>query len=181
MLRMRAKKSLRPTLTPAAAGATYVNVNNIHIKEQPMSEMVARVDDLGRPAWIALMVLGFILFWPVGLAVLGYLLWSGRMSCGRWSEHARDRWERKAARYQQRMQAWSGGGSPGPRQSYSGTGNRAFDEYRDATLQRLQEEANEFREFLGRLRTAKDKAEFDQFMSDRRRGGGEAASVNPAN
>ena len=43
-----------------------------------MSEVVARIDDFGRPAWIALMVLGFIVFWPIGLAILAYLLWSGR-------------------------------------------------------------------------------------------------------
>lgn len=48
------------------------------------------------------------------------------------------------------------------------SGNEAFDEYRLATLQRLEEEHREFREFLSRLRTAKDKAEFDQFMAERR-------------
>ena len=47
------------------------------------------------------------------------------------------------------------------------SGNRAFDEYRVATLRRLEEEQREFQEFLARLRTAKDKAEFDQFMADR--------------
>ena len=49
------------------------------------------------------------------------------------------------------------------------SGNRAFDEYRDETLRRLEEEQREFKEFLDRLRHAKDKAEFDQFMADRRR------------
>ena len=49
------------------------------------------------------------------------------------------------------------------------SGNRAFDEYRTETLQRLEEEQREFREFLARLRMAKDKAEFDQFMAERRR------------
>ena len=47
-----------------------------------MSDVVARIDDLGRPAWIALMVIGFIVFWPIGLAILAYLIWSGRMGCG---------------------------------------------------------------------------------------------------
>ena len=36
------------------------------------------------------------------------------------------------------------------------------------TLRRLEEEQREFREFLERLRMAKDKAEFDQFMAERR-------------
>ncbi|MHA1569148.1 MAG: DUF2852 domain-containing protein, partial [Alphaproteobacteria bacterium] len=42
-------------------------------------ELVAKLDDYGRPAWIAIMVVGFILFWPIGLAILAYLIWSGRM------------------------------------------------------------------------------------------------------
>ena len=46
-----------------------------------MSEVVARIDDFGRPAWLVLMVLGFIVFWPIGLAVLAYIIWSGRMGC----------------------------------------------------------------------------------------------------
>ena len=50
------------------------------------------------------------------------------------------------------------------------SGNRAFDEYRMETLRRLEEEQREFHDFLSRLRMAKDKAEFDQFMADRRRG-----------
>jgi hypothetical protein len=47
------------------------------------------------------------------------------------------------------------------------SGNRAFDEYRTETLRRLEEEQREFKEFLNRLRHAKDKAEFDQFMAER--------------
>ena len=44
-----------------------------------MGGLVERLDDIPRPAWIALVVLGFIVFWPVGLALLIYLKWSGRM------------------------------------------------------------------------------------------------------
>ena len=47
------------------------------------------------------------------------------------------------------------------------SGNRAFDEYREETLRRLEDEQNEFTDFLERLRHARDKAEFDQFMEDR--------------
>jgi hypothetical protein len=47
------------------------------------------------------------------------------------------------------------------------SGNQAFDEYREETLRRLEEEQREFQQFLGRLRMAKDKAEFDQFMTER--------------
>jgi len=48
------------------------------------------------------------------------------------------------------------------------SGNRAFDDYRHETLQRLEEEQREFQEFLVRLRRARDRAEFDQFMAERR-------------
>jgi hypothetical protein len=48
------------------------------------------------------------------------------------------------------------------------SGNKAFDDYREATLKRLEEEEREFRTFLDRLRQAKDKSEFDQFMAERR-------------
>jgi uncharacterized protein DUF2852 len=116
----------------------------------------ARMDEMGKPAWIALMVLTFIIAWPVGLALLAYLIWSGRMGCGhgRWygSRERMDRW-----RENWRRSPWGGS-----------SGNAAFDEYRADTLKRLEEEEKEFREFLDRLRKAKDKAEFDQFMAERR-------------
>jgi hypothetical protein len=90
--------------------------------------------------------------------------WHGR---GRWYQAERDdgrqeyREWRKEFRDEVRRR-WRGE----DRQQTSG--NRAFDEYRTETLQRLEDEQREFKEFLERLRHAKDKAEFDQFMSDRR-------------
>ncbi len=47
------------------------------------------------------------------------------------------------------------------------SGNSAFDAYKEETLRRLEDEQNSFEDFLQRLRDAKDKAEFDQFMDDR--------------
>ena len=136
-----------------------------------MSAVVARIDDFGRPAWLALMVIGFIVFWPIGLAVLAYIIWSGRMGCSprygnlqEWRDRAMHRWERKRERWERHMQRWGDHRGSHFRQ----TGNRAFDEYRDEALRKLEEEASEFREFLERLRMAKDRAEFDQFMSERR-------------
>ena len=59
------------------------------------------------------------------------------------------------------------------------SGNHAFDEYRSETLKRLEDEQREFREFLDRLRFAKDKTEFDAFMAERRnRPGSEAPTQN---
>jgi hypothetical protein len=65
---------------------------------------------------------------------------------------------------------WGGGCGSRSRARYAPpSGNQAFDEYRTETLRRLEEEQREFVEYLERLRRAKDKAEFDQFMADRRR------------
>jgi hypothetical protein len=58
------------------------------------------------------------------------------------------------------------------------SGNHAFDEYRTETLRRLEDEQREFKEFLERLRFAKDKTEFDQFMAERRNRGN-ASDSNP--
>lgn len=58
---------------------------------------------------------------------------------------------------------------------FTSSGNHAFDEYREETLKRLEDEAKEFQAFLKRLRHAKDKAEFDQFMAERGAGGAPTA------
>jgi Protein of unknown function (DUF2852) len=73
------------------------------------------------------------------------------------------RMQRRMERMQAAAERWGGGGYRSP------SGNWAFDEYRAETLRRLEEEQREFKEFLDRLRHAKDKAEFDEFMSERRR------------
>ena len=118
-------------------------------------QLVATLDEYGKPAWITAMIVGFILWWPVGLGIMAYLIWSGRMGCGN-----RTQWKNYLATEARRF---SGGMT-----AFRSTGNRAFDEYREETLRRLEEEANEFQSFLQRLRHAKDKAEFDQFMTERR-------------
>lgn len=123
--------------------------------------IAAKLDELGRPAWIALMILGFIAWWPLGLATLAFIIGSGRMGCS--YRHSGDRWQRKMDRMRGRMGC--GGDWWGHQRS---SGNHAFDEYRSETLRRLEEEQKEFRDFLERLRQAKDKSEFDQFMAERR-------------
>ncbi|RMC36666.1 DUF2852 domain-containing protein [Paracoccus alkanivorans] len=100
------------------------------------------LDERGKAAWIIAMILGFVAFWPVGLAILAYMIWSKRMfGCSKRS-------------YRSRYHAMP-------------TGNTAFDAYREETLKRLEEEHSEFMDFLQKLREAKDKAEFDQFMEQR--------------
>ncbi|MBW4708714.1 DUF2852 domain-containing protein [Roseobacter sp. YSTF-M11] len=104
------------------------------------------LDSKGKGAWIAAMVLGFVFFWPVGLALLFYMIWSKRMftSCSRKTTSMRH-------------------GMSAMRPS----GNSAFDAYKSDTLRRLEDEQQQFEAFLDRLRDAKDKAEFDQFMNER--------------
>jgi len=105
----------------------------------------AWLDAKGKGAWIAAMVLGFVFFWPVGLALLFYMIWSKRMFSG----------TSKSTRMSRHP--WQSGT----------TGNAAFDAYKADTLKRLEEEQTNFEGFLARLREAKDKAEFDQFMEER--------------
>jgi Protein of unknown function (DUF2852) len=126
--------------------------------------IAAMLNDLGRPAWIVLMILGFVFWWPVGLAILAFMIWSRKMGC--WNHRGFGRWQDCADRAGDAAKRWGQ-----PRTS----GNRAFDEYRSETLRRLEDEQREFREFLERLRLAKDKAEFDQFMTERRNRPQEAA------
>ena len=117
------------------------------------------------PGWIVVMILGFIFWWPVGLAILAFMIWSKSMGC-----NGGDRWQRKMHRMEEkmgRMRERFGGPWQSP-WSPPTSGNHAFDDYRTETLRRLEEEQREFRDFLDRLRFAKDKAEFDQFMAERR-------------
>jgi hypothetical protein len=125
--------------------------------------ITAQLDAYGKPAWIALIVLGFMVWWPLGLSVLAFTIGSGRMGCG---QH---HWQNKIERMQRKMD-WMRSRTGGTPWSFyaPSSGNRAFDDYRAETLRRLEDEQREFREFLERLRLAKDKTEFDQFMAERR-------------
>ncbi len=124
-----------------------------------------------RPSWtpltVILMLIGFAVAWPLGFIMLAYILWGSRIPqvrehfdgmrrdwCGpsAWRERGRD-------------------ASSGP------SGNAAFDDYRAAELRRLdeerrrlEEERREFEAYARYLRRARDKEEFDRFMSNRARG-----------
>lgn len=101
------------------------------------------LDDRGKGAWIAAMVLGFIIAWPVGLGLLAYMIWSKRMFNRTACSHRHAPWR------------------------VNSSGNSAFDAYREETIRRLEEEQGAFEAFLKRLRDAKDKQEFDAFMDER--------------
>ncbi len=116
----------------------------------------AWLDARGKWAWIAAMVAGFVIFFPLGLALLAWMIWGKHMfgfnCCNR--DHA----ARGAGRF--------GAGRFAGRRS---SGNSAFDNYRSETLRRLEEEQGAFEAFLQRLRDARDKQEFDHFMEERAR------------
>ena len=127
--------------------------------------IAARLDEFGKPAWIILMILAFVWWWPLGLAILAFMIGSGRMGC--WNHNGMSRWQNKMERVQAKMDRMRTGGCDWW-SSPSSSGNRAFDDYRAETLKRLEEEQREFKDFLQRLRFAKDRDEFDQFMAERR-------------
>jgi hypothetical protein len=124
---------------------------------------------------LAFMIGGW-LWWPLGIAFLAFIIWSQKMSC--WNHNGMTRWENKMQRMQDKMDRvrskMEGMGMRMPSGGFGGwggppsSGNRAFDDYRAETLKRLEDEQREFRDFLDRLRFAKDKTEFDQFMAERR-------------
>jgi hypothetical protein len=117
------------------------------------------LDERGKPAWIAAMILGFIVFWPLGLALLFYMIWSRRMCnasySAEWRQH-RDEWRRQRRMHREMH-----------RHGFRSSGNTAFDAYKAETLRRLEDEQDAFEAFLQRLRDAKDKTEFDTFMDER--------------
>jgi len=101
------------------------------------------------PLGVAALVLGFMVWWPLGMAVLAYILWGGSIDelAARTAERVRD------------VVRPGGGLRP--------TGNAAFDAYREETLRRLEREQREFEEFVTKLRQARDREEFERFMAER--------------
>ena len=106
------------------------------------------------PIGIAATILGFAVWWPIGLAVLGYILWGGSIDDLISDGFAK---AKSAARPH--------------RQS---SGNAAFDEYRAETLRRLEEEQAAFDEYVEKLRQARDREEFERFMAERKSAADEA-------
>jgi hypothetical protein len=142
----------------------------------------------GRPIAIAALVflvaaghIGRMLFWPLALAGVVFMVATGRWGCGRrrWMQA---NWNQQSGTQDNQGQGnnmwqsscmpwgrWAGANRTPPTPPAPPTsGNHAFDEYRTETLRRLEDEQKDFSSFLERLRFAKDKAEFDQFMADRR-------------
>lgn len=118
---------------------------------------------------IGAIVVAFIYWWPLAAA---YVAWkvAGYPALGELRSFA-DRglpWGsgRTRSRFAAAFETSKGG---------STTGNRAFDDYRRAEIDRLnaqrralQEESRAFAEFVEELKRAKDREQFDAFMQKRR-------------
>jgi hypothetical protein len=129
------------------------------------------------PFEIVAMVLGFIVFWPIGLAILGFKMWQRRSGYpGDLQTAAQEKWRDARSAMSSGPWAMSGGPWQGRRGFYSGsTGNLAFDEWKSAEIARLEEERRklqeahrEFSAFVENIRRAKDREEFERFMNERR-------------
>lgn len=142
---------------------------------------------------ILFVVLAFHFFWPLGLGALALVIW--RKRAGRRMAYSGERemfaWDRGGSRFERkvgRAQEKVGRAVAQAERYCSGrgwsvapaSGNHAFDEYRQETMKRLEDEQTEFHDYLGRLRAAKDRAEFDAFMADRRRRESEPPAQPPA-
>ncbi|MCA0026202.1 MULTISPECIES: DUF2852 domain-containing protein [unclassified Mesorhizobium] len=124
-----------------------------------------------RPAWtpatIALMVIGFMVFWPLGFAMLAYIIWGDRLEgFKRDVNRATDGIFAGCRRGSDKAARWGHGSAR--------TGNVAFDDWREKELERLAEERRklddmltEFDDYARELRRAKDQDEFDRFMANR--------------
>lgn len=118
-----------------------------------LANAIASVDQHGRKAWIALMVITFMVGGPLGLIVLAYILGTGRL---------------KRSNYPQQVsRSCSFRTRHGMHHMSRSTGNAAFDHYKADTIARLEREQAEFESFLIRLRESRDKAEFDQYLDER--------------
>jgi putative salt-induced outer membrane protein YdiY len=113
---------------------------------------IARRKGRWTPLGVAATVLGFVVWWPLGLAVIAYIMWGGSID-----DLASDTVSQIKQSFKSRSPAGYG----------SSSGNAAFDAYKAETLRRLEEEQEEFNEFVTRLREARDREEFERFMSER--------------
>ncbi|NEY88777.1 DUF2852 domain-containing protein [Tabrizicola oligotrophica] len=141
--------SASPSAAPAAAFGGRPNI---------LRRAEAWLDSKGRKAWIAAMVVSFVLFWPLGLAFVIYIT-----ATNRWSSDTMFGCAARRHRHGSHHDRYAAFRAAQP------SGNSAFDSYKSEMLKRLETEQTAFEAFLQRLRAAKDKSEFDAFMEDRAR------------
>jgi len=136
-----------PEMTTSSSNIDYTAPYAHPAQDNWFQRAQAWLDNKGRGAWVAAMVLGYIFVWPVGLAVMIYMIATNRFSC--------------------KTQCGARAHPTTLHSTMTSSGSSAFDAYKADTLKRLEDEQRSFEAFLKRLRDAKDKAEFDQFMDDR--------------
>jgi hypothetical protein len=123
-----------------------------------------------RPLELVAMILGFIFFFPVGLAILFWKIYQAKTAyAGDFSQFAQEKWggfERRCG-YPQMARHFA-------RSWPASSGNSAFDDWRKAELERLEEERRKifeaekaFNDYLEGLRRSKDREEFERFMASR--------------
>jgi hypothetical protein len=124
---------------------------------------------------ILAMVLGFIVFWPIGLAILGYKFWQRRYGGPDLQTLATNKWQDARTMMSGNSSSWGCGAMKRASRYYAASGNAAFDDWRTAELVRLDEERRkldeaqrEFAEYVDAIRRAKDREEFERFMVERR-------------
>lgn len=123
-----------------------------------------------RPAWtpvtIAMMVIGFMIAWPLGLAMIAYIIWGDRLEI----------FKQDVNRATDKVAETFKSATSRRETSYTKSGNAAFDDWREVELARLDEERRkldetmaEFDRYQADLRRARDKEEFDEFLKSRKR------------
>lgn len=133
------------------------------------------------PRWTVIellaMILGFMVYWPIGVAVIVWKIWQKKTGY-RGDLVAALRAKMTEAR--EFAGQWDGAFGRGGGMGSGGwgtrqTGNSAFDEWRGAELARLEEERRrleaaerDFADYIANLRRARDREEFEQFMNERR-------------
>jgi hypothetical protein len=119
------------------------------------------------PVEMLAMVLGFAVWWPIGLAVLGYKMAQKKgIPLPDVVEMARERFNGFARGFRpEERRRW---------RPFETSGNAAFDEWRKTELEKLEEQRRkldaaerEFAEHMDNLRRARDKEEFERFMAAR--------------
>lgn len=131
----------------------------------------------GRMSWkpyeIAAVILGFFIFWPLGLGILLWKLWHRAQGLDSdlyaFAQEQGARVKDAVSGLAREGSAWGG---PSFMRS---TGNVAFDEWREGELARLEEERRklaeaerDFAEHIDQLRRARDREEFEPFMRGRK-------------
>ena len=132
-------------------GSIMTNTPSHHAPQQPLPVSVQVLSTLLFAAFaIPVTIVALNVFWPAGVAIAGVLAWRGGFA--------------PIQRPQPIGELVAQLSPDAPKRT---SGNASFDAYRHDTLDRLEQEQGKFENFLTRLREAKDKTEFDQFLDDR--------------